>query len=72
MSYNFDKRQSGFTLVEILTAIGVFGILFAAISIIVHNVLQTIGSSRVRTTALSIAQKKWKLSEIYRILQLEL
>lgn len=54
----FLSSHNGFSLIETLVAIGVLGIFFAAISFILHQVLINIGESRVRTTALSLAQTK--------------
>src|SRR3989344_4040027 len=56
-----SKRTAGFTFVETIVAIGVLGIFFAAIAFILQQVLQNIGESRVRTTALALAQQKMEL-----------
>ncbi len=52
---------SGFTLVETLVALGILGIFFAAVAGILQQVLQEVGQSRVRTTALALAQEKMEL-----------
>jgi prepilin-type N-terminal cleavage/methylation domain-containing protein len=56
-----DYRNHGFTLVETIVAIGVFSIFFAAIAIILQQVLQNIGTGRVRSIALSLAQQRMEI-----------
>src|SRR3990167_6974046 len=52
------SRNRGFTLFETLIALAVLGLFFTAIALILQQVLTTIGESRARTTALSLAQSK--------------
>lgn len=58
---NSRHIRSGFSMVETLIAIGVFGIFFAAVALILQQVLQNVGESRVRTTALALAQSKMEI-----------
>ena len=51
----------GFTMLETIVALGVLSMFFAAITVILQTVLTNIGESRVRTTALSLAQTKMEL-----------
>lgn len=51
----------GYTLVEVLVAVAILGILFGAISTILHQILQNVGESRVRAVALSLAQDKMEI-----------
>lgn len=53
--------NSGFTLVETLVAVLILGLLFAAVSTILHQILQNVGETRVRAVALSIAQNKMEI-----------
>lgn len=53
--------QHGFTLIETLVAMGILVIFFTAITLIVQQVIENIGSTRVRTTALSLAEQKFEL-----------
>lgn len=55
------RPRLGFTLVETLVSIGVLGIFFAAIAMILSQVLQNVAESRVRTVALSLGQQKMEL-----------
>ncbi len=52
------RITTGFTLIETVIATGVLLIYFAAITIIIQQILQDIGQSRVRATALMIAQSQ--------------
>lgn len=58
---NAFGNVDGFTLIEILVAIGLLGIFFTAVTLILHQVLTNIGESRVRTTALALAQAKMEI-----------
>src|SRR3989344_941187 len=49
---------AGFTIFETVIAIAVLGIFFAAVSVIIQQILQLTGQSRVRATALELAQQK--------------
>lgn len=51
----------GFTMLETIVALGVLSMFFGAITVILQAVLTNIGESRVRTTALSLAQAKMEL-----------
>lgn len=53
--------RNGFTLIETLVALAVFGIFFAAIAVILQQILMNVGESRVRATALSLAQQKMEV-----------
>jgi len=53
--------KKGFTLVETLVALGVLGIFFAGMTAIFQQILENVGQSRVRTTALALAQEKMEL-----------
>lgn len=53
--------RRGFTLVETVVAVGVFGIFFSAIALILQQVLENVGTTRVRTVALAIAQEKMEV-----------
>ncbi len=55
------KDSNGFTFIETLVALGVLGIFFAAIAMIVQQVLMNIGESRVRATAVALAQEKMEI-----------
>jgi prepilin-type N-terminal cleavage/methylation domain-containing protein len=55
---NFRRSRSGFTLIETLVALSVLMIFFAAISMLLQQIMQDIGQSRVRATALGIAQAR--------------
>ncbi len=50
--------KRGFTLIEVLVATAVLGIFFAAVTLILQQVLENIGYSRVRTIGLSLAQER--------------
>lgn len=52
------KRPAGFTLVETLIALAILGIFFAAITNILQVIFSNLGLSRVRATALAMAQAK--------------
>src|SRR3989344_1632962 len=52
------KKISGFTMVETLVALAVLGIFFASLALIIQQILQNVGESRVRETALALAQTK--------------
>lgn len=52
---------NGFTLVETVVAIGVFSIFFVAIAIILQQILEQVGTSRIRAIALSIGQERMEL-----------
>jgi prepilin-type N-terminal cleavage/methylation domain-containing protein len=51
----------GFTLIEILIANAILVIFFGAIAMIMQNILQNIAESRIRHTALEIAQERMEL-----------
>ncbi|OGG04946.1 hypothetical protein A2Z33_06655 [Candidatus Gottesmanbacteria bacterium RBG_16_52_11] len=51
-------RTQGFTLIETLVGLAVLIIFFAAVALIIQQVLKNVGSSRVRSTALSVALSK--------------
>src|SRR3989344_2291420 len=51
----------GFTMLETIVALGVLSMFFGAITVILQTVLTNIGESRVRTTALALAQTKMEL-----------
>lgn len=53
--------KSGFTLFETLIAVSVLSVFFTAVVFILQNVLENIGQSRVRSTALTLAQEKMEL-----------
>lgn len=53
--------KQGFTLIETVVAIGVFSIFFAAIAFIFQQILENVGTSRVRAIALSIGQEKMEV-----------
>lgn len=55
------KKRSGFTLVETIVAVGVFGIFFAAIALILQQVLQNVGYARARSVALALGQENMEL-----------
>jgi type II secretory pathway pseudopilin PulG len=57
----FSKRRSGFSMVETIVAIGVFSIFFASIAFILQQVLENVGTARVRAVALSLGQEKMEL-----------
>lgn len=48
-------------MIETIVAIAVLGMFFASIGIILQGVLENIGSSRVRATALALAQQKMEI-----------
>lgn len=52
------KPRNGFTLVETLVAIGVLGMFFSAIVVILRDVFTNIAEARIRSVALTIAQTK--------------
>lgn len=52
------SKNRGFTLFETLIALAVLGVFFAAVSVIIQQILQLTGQSRLRTTALALAQSK--------------
>lgn len=54
----FKSPSRGFTLVETLVALGVLGIFFAAVVGILQTILDTVATSRIRVTALALAQEK--------------
>ncbi len=54
-------RPKGFTLVETLVALGVLGIFFAAVSVILQIIITNVSDSRVRSVALSLAQQKMEI-----------
>jgi prepilin-type N-terminal cleavage/methylation domain-containing protein len=56
--FSKSNQSPGFTMVETLVAIGILGIFFAAIAMIIQNVIENVGASRVRTTALALGQEK--------------
>ncbi len=56
-----NSFKSGFTLVETLVSVGVLGIFFAAIAIILQQVLQNVGESRVRATATALGMQKMEI-----------
>ncbi len=58
IQYFCSNLVSGFTLVETLVALGVLGIFFASVAIILQLVLQNVAESRIRSVALSLAQEK--------------
>jgi prepilin-type N-terminal cleavage/methylation domain-containing protein len=53
--------RHGFTMIETIVAIAVLGMFFASIGIILQGVLENIGTSRVRATALALAQQKMEV-----------
>ena len=55
---NTLASSPGFTMVETIVALAVLGIFFAAVALILQKVLENVGQSRVRTTALALAQEK--------------
>lgn len=55
------RRNAGFTFIETLVALGVLGIFFAAMALIIQQVLENVGSSRVRSTAIALAQERMEL-----------
>ncbi len=55
------RKTSGFTLVETLTALGVLGLFLGAIALILQQILSQVGESRVRATALALAQERMEL-----------
>lgn len=55
------KRTAGFTLVETLIALAILGIFFAAVTNILQIVFNNLGLSRVRATALALAQAKMEI-----------
>lgn len=58
---NLKQKSHGFSLVETLVALAVLAIFFAAIAAIFQQILQNVGESRVRTTALAVAQEKMEI-----------
>jgi hypothetical protein len=48
-------------MVETIVALAVLGMFFAAVSVIIQSVLVNVGSSRVRATALALAQQKMEI-----------
>jgi type II secretory pathway pseudopilin PulG len=52
------RKVSGFTLIETLISIGVLSIFIVAIAMILRNVLEYLARTRIRSTALAIAQQK--------------
>ncbi len=52
------KPSRGFTMVETLVALGVLAIFFLSVVVILRTILNTVASSRIRTTSLSLAQQK--------------
>jgi prepilin-type N-terminal cleavage/methylation domain-containing protein len=62
---NFRKAalflHHGFTMIETIVALAVLGMFFASVGIILQGVLENIGSSRVRATALALAQQKMEV-----------
>lgn len=58
---SFFKKSRGFTMIETLVALGVLGMFFAGVAQILQIILQNTGESRVRTTALALAQSKMEL-----------
>ncbi|HCS78430.1 TPA: hypothetical protein DIV55_01670 [Patescibacteria group bacterium] len=61
LAQNNRRRINGFTMLETIVALGVLSMFFGAITVILQTVLTNIGESRVRTTALSLAQTKMEL-----------
>lgn len=61
MAYFAQRHHRGFTLIETLVGVGVFTILLLAVSSIVFQILENIGSSRVRQTATLLAQEKMEV-----------
>lgn len=55
------KKKTGFSMVETIVAIGVFSIFFAAIAFILQQVLENVGTARVRAVALSLGQEKMEV-----------
>lgn len=55
------KHRKGFALVEILVAIGILGVFFVTVALIVQQVIENIGYSRVRATGLTVAQERMEL-----------
>lgn len=56
-----SKQRLGFSMVETIVAIGVFAIFFASIAFILQQVLENVGSARVRAVALSLGQEKMEI-----------
>lgn len=54
-------RSSGFTLMETMVSMAVLGIFFVALVSIMSQVLNNIGESRLRTTAVALAQSKMEV-----------
>ncbi|MBI4065306.1 hypothetical protein HY409_02970 [Candidatus Gottesmanbacteria bacterium] len=54
----FQRSGTGFTMVETLVALGVLAIFFLSVVVILRSILHTVASSRIRTTALALAQQK--------------
>jgi hypothetical protein len=48
-------------MIETLVALGVLGLFFASIALILQQVLENVGQSRVRATALALAQEKMEV-----------
>ncbi|MFC1626652.1 prepilin-type N-terminal cleavage/methylation domain-containing protein [Patescibacteria group bacterium] len=61
-THYINRKHSGFTLIEIVVAIGVLGIFFATTALLLQQILEGIARSRIRTTAMSIAQEKMELA----------
>lgn len=61
LSPTLTRSKTGFTLVETVVAIGVLGVFFVAIALILAQVLQNVGDARIRATALALAQQKMEL-----------
>jgi prepilin-type N-terminal cleavage/methylation domain-containing protein len=53
--------SDGFTMVETLVAIGLLSIFFSATALILQYVMESVGSSRVRSTALALAEQKMEV-----------
>lgn len=57
----YKHQPTGFTLIETLVALGVLGMFFTAVSIILQIIITNVSDSRVRTVALSLAQEKMEI-----------
>jgi hypothetical protein len=54
-------RLAGFTVIEILISLSVLTIFFGAVTAIIQVILNTLGESRVRATAMEIAQQELEI-----------
>lgn len=56
------RKNSGFTLIEIVVGMGVLAMLFTAIALMLQMSLQAVGESRVRAVAASLASQQLELA----------